>query len=412
MNILARLAVFLGASVLVACGGSSGSGGGAVGGSIRTTPVTTNQQGGQASYSGAQAALIADVASTDSLLMALEGRLAVPANLRPTARTVPGSGVTAYDRLRAPLANVIHKHRTVLSRITSRATPQAVTSASMACAVSGSYDYVLDTGLFSQEIRITYNNCNDNGSDVWNGFLSYGIRISGANSAEVTLRMGNGDGLIEADDLTVASYNGATLLSTSTFSLDYRIAMSALLQTEVDYRLQLHGAFQSGFTPDAANGAEASKTYHGSYNRFDVRTTWDNTTTYMTKTVKGGLAFSQTDNAVSPAAIQSVSLDYQKMLMTSQINASGNVELTLNGTVTSDFTPDHCYEGTFTFATLSPLVFDATTGQAVAGHLTINGTVHVIFNSDGSLSVSTDGGSTYVTYTRAELEGICLLPLH
>lgn len=401
-----QVGLMLGAMLLVACGGG---GGGASGGTapVRTTTISTAPQGAQASFSGAQAARIADVAASDSIMAVTGGGVYAPAG-----RVILQSSHAGYDKLRSPLSRLT-KHRLASEgRLKARAAPMAITTGTTQCVVSGSYDYTYDESLTSLDITETYHDCNDGLGEVLNGTLQFGMQVNSLTSVRVTLRFGDGDSAAEPTDFTIATYSGPTLLSTVTASLAYSVNIGGLAGTTVDYHLQVNGVFQAAFTADAANGDDASKTYSVEYDRFDTRSSWDSVTTIFTQSINGGFLLTKVDNGVAPPVTESARIGYRDFNLVSQINTAGNYQLAIDGLFSSDFTPDRCFEGTFAIKTIAPVEYDPATGQTVAGHLTINGSVHVVFNADGSVSVSTDGGTTYTTYTHAELESVCLLPLH
>ena len=77
-------------------------------------------------------------------------------------------------------------------------------------------------------------------------------------------------------------------------------------------------------------------------------------------------------------------------------------------TVVSTTPADRCIDGTFSIATNTPIQIDGVTGQTKAGQITINGNAVTTFNSDGSVSVSVDGGAA-VVYSQTELDSMCAL---
>ena len=87
----------------------------------------------------------------------------------------------------------------------------------------------------------------------------------------------------------------------------------------------------------------------------------------------------------------------------------GSLDITFDGTVTTDFTPDaDCEtEGTFTFVTETPLHIGSDEESCpVSGRIVINDTTEVDFNSDGSMDV-TVGDQTEHYESCNELDSVC-----
>jgi len=68
-------------------------------------------------------------------------------------------------------------------------------------------------------------------------------------------------------------------------------------------------------------------------------------------------------------------------------------DLSVTGSLSLTFNPEICQNGNFTFVTNTPVVFDDTLGYTTAGELTINGATTVLYNDDGSITVTTNGTS-------------------
>lgn len=390
--------------LLSSCGGD-GPGPGSGDTAVQTTTITTSQQGSQASYGGAQAAMLANTASTDSVLAVLNGTSYLPA-----APQTLKSGDAVYDRLGGSLTKLIKLRTTSSTRASAaRVGSMAATTEVIQCS-SGYYESSVSSTLTTFELIETYYNCDDGAGTVLNGTLYYAIHVTALNAATFTLRFGDGDNVLEPSDFTVVTSSGGTPLSTATASLTFSVDLNTVPNTTVTYKLDVNGALQDVYTNAAANGSNASQTDTLRYDSYAASVSWDSVTGIWSQRVNGGISLSRLNNAVNPAETTGASFVYQNLELDGQTNTAGNYILSIKGTISTDFTPDYCYEGTFTFSTVMPLEFSAATGQAIAGHLIINTAVHVLFNPDGSVSVSTDGGVTYTTYTLAELAGLCLLP--
>jgi len=66
-------------------------------------------------------------------------------------------------------------------------------------------------------------------------------------------------------------------------------------------------------------------------------------------------------------------------------------DMSVSGTLSIAFTPAFCQNGTFTFVTNTPVVYDDLLGYTTAGMLTVNGATTITYNADGSITVTTAG---------------------
>jgi len=391
------------ATLLVACGGGNGSGGS--GTVVTMTAITTSQQGSQASYGGAQAAMLANAASTDSVLAALSGT-----GFLPTSPQTFRSGDAVYDRLKGSLSKLVNLRISSYTRANvARAGTMAVTTEVIQCS-SGYYEASVGSTLTSFNMTETFYNCDDGAGTVLNGTLYYSVGIGSLNSVKITLRFGDGDDILEPADFTVVTSAGGELLFTATTSLAFSVDLTTVSGTTENYNLDVNGALQNVYTNAVANGSNALQTDTIRYDSYVARVSWDSVASTWSQRVNGGISLSRLNNAVSPAESTGVNIVYHNFEIDGQTNSAGNLTLSINGTISTDYTPDLCHEGSFTFATVVPLEFDITTGQPIAGHLIINNVVHVVFNPDSSVSVSMDGGVSYTNYTLTDLQGLCLLP--
>ena len=397
--------------LLASCGGGGSSGAA----STRTpTKIGTSQQGGQVSYTGVQSARAASVVATDAVAVALGGTTYAPAGLT-LQRSPAGSGNPVYDKVQGTLGHLLAVRRSSMNRATTalgktaRSAAATMATGTVYCdaSLTGYYDYSYSEGLTSIEVTETYHDCNFGTGEILNGTVYFSLRLASLTSIGFVFRLGNGDGALEPTDFTVATYSGTTLLGTSTASLTYSVDLDMPSATVTNYALQVNGAIENRFTPDSLNGADANKTYLAGFNHYAADVSFDSAVSTWSQTTNGALLLSKTDNGVSPATVESANIAYSKLQLGVQTNAGGNGVFTITGTITSDFTPDACHEGMFTFETVVPVEVSASTGQPLAGHLVINDQTHVIFNADGTVSVSLDGGATYATMTLAELENIC-----
>lgn len=95
----------------------------------------------------------------------------------------------------------------------------------------------------------------------------------------------------------------------------------------------------------------------------------------------------------SPDGSGSGSVRFSSYQIKAGSNATGSVSA-INGTFTFEFTPNICGEGTYTFVTNTPLQYDMYVGYYTAGKITINGNTTIVFNGDGSVTVTVSGATT------------------
>ena len=113
----------------------------------------------------------------------------------------------------------------------------------------------------------------------------------------------------------------------------------------------------------------------------------------------------------------SVSLNYSNFKLSITFTTTYE-DASVSGKVSIDFTPDECPggEGTFVFATITPVRYDIQQDKTTQGHITINSNTHIVWNSDDTITVwydangngSMDSGEVVQDHVSwDELEEIC-----
>jgi uncharacterized protein YfaP (DUF2135 family) len=116
--------------------------------------------------------------------------------------------------------------------------------------------------------------------------------------------------------------------------------------------------------------------------------------------VDGGVAETWTDGGVA--------LTFDDLALGSTVTGS-YYEETADGAVTVNFTPDVCFEGTFTIDTQVPIRFSFAEGHTVAGQVVINGNVTIVYNADGSVTVTLTGQAAADYASIDALESVCAI---
>ncbi len=110
------------------------------------------------------------------------------------------------------------------------------------------------------------------------------------------------------------------------------------------------------------------------------------TTTYTTNGTFG-------ESWLSSSGSNSMTATFSDFQLAVTAGAASEQEMSVSGTLGITFTPEICQNGTFAFVTDTPIVFDDALGYTTGGELTVNGATTITYNSDGSITVTTNGQS-------------------
>jgi hypothetical protein len=387
---------------------------------INITPISDDAQARDVSASGNESANL--MANSSNLL--LTGADAGFSTINPTSSSIPlpaiktfgGSTTEKFDSI-AALRNptVVTTGKKVLSQSITSAKSLSLISPSVAVDisvtgqvcndggnydVSGSYDDIALTYSFS----VTFNSCRDGGNQL-NGTVAYTGAFNVATATfNGTAIAGDGDGALEdLEDLVATRYEDNT----------YATEVANLVE-DLSYSYSLSNTSSNVNIESASFAANAN----GGIRYTDVLATESATVTYASLQLNGTHA---RDNGGTPGELPAdvvddvednsitanggVSLD--AVLIDASINYTGfrltqhetydYDDYTIDGTVAINFTPDTCTEGTYSFVTNVP-VRENNFGTTIAGEMVINGNVTIVFNADGTVTV-TVGTNPPVTYS-------------
>jgi len=390
-------------TLAVACGGGgSGSGGGGGG----STTVTTAAQGTNASAASSQSlSLAANSGTSLANLAQVTTQLGGAARFRSPAADKDARHVALHATQRkamglqgAKLASALRKAKSLAAG--QRA--QASTSGSEACLDGGSYSYdvtVQDTGAFS--LSLTYDACREDDEQV-NGPTTATGTFSATGAQNFTITQGDGDAIIEEDqDFTAMLFAPGSDYS----NLYAKYTATVVISASGSCADELCDTFNTTLT---ANGKEEFSNFIDEY-----------TITYTSLSISGSDTSSATGYTSTYAANGGVSeswaggqkgvaLTFDNLALGYTVTDS-YYEETADGAVKIDFTPDACFEGTFTIDTQVPVRWSYETGETYQGQVVINGNVTIVYDSDGSVTVTVTGQSADQYDSIDALESVCAI---
>jgi len=389
------------------------------------TTVDSNEQARDASSSGTQSANLA--ANSGNLLFtgSEAGLVAVPtgspAPATPRLKTFSGSTSDQFTKI-AALRNpaVATKTKNVVSRSVSRARSLAKSMARATvtinttdtCVDGGSYTAAgtWDDVAMTFTLTVTFNACREEGHEL-NGPIAFtGSHDETTKTFTGSATVGNGDRVLETtEDLFARKFEE---LGGDAYGLEVANLVEDLTHTFT---------FTDTSTPPDVESADFNMSANGALRYTDVGSGNSATLTYTNLSFVGDHSY---DNGGTPGELPAdvandvketsvmtnggISLDaplididvnYTDFRLT-EYEVATYEDYTIDGTVSTDFTPDVCNEGTFSFVTVIP-VRENNFGTTIAGKVVINGNVTVDFNDDGTVTV-TVAGSDPVTYASWE----------
>lgn len=368
------------ALVFAGCGGGSSDSG------PSATPITSSQEGSQASASTVQAVTMAQ--GSFSMFQGLSGFSSQVAGAPALPSTKMNNSLGSNDvletaaRLTAKLSNSgAAKAAAAAIKRAGGLAPTTYTVTGQPCGVSGTMDIdaVVDEAAGTGDIAFTFHQCVDF-EDVIDGTLSMHVTQSSA--------------VLNAN-VTIDGYNGGTLEETLT--------MNNLTFTQT---ATSGGANSMTFTVTASGSISVVNHITGetgtiTYSRLSqtVTATFDVNET-VSITTNGGISIEFSDNS----GTYSLSVTYRRLVLSATFTASYS-EFSTNGTVSFNFEPnDFCFEGTYVITTVTPIREE--NNQTVAGEVHINDNVIITFNPDGSVTVTVSGASEDFL-SIDDLEGVC-----
>jgi hypothetical protein len=380
------------AAFFASCGGGGGGGSSAP----TITPISTPAQGAQSAKAAVSTFRSMSNAGSSLTGMAGQGGLPLAPQIKMPVST--GSASTAADKFAARFATVVKKAEAM--RVSASGYPMPMT------CDSGSG--TIDMDASGTSMVMTSNNCR-NGDIMTDGIMSVSGISQSSNSGSGNITVGS-----DADPFIVTVYSGATstvidevitavvgmtftATGTSASDMSFTLSMTGYFD-DVDHVAHTHE--RQVVNNLSLSGGTGSTTTIGSVS-------YDVATLTLNGTVTGTTYVSDTDQTVSylegPNTFTNVVI-----VDKSPAFGIGDEYFSIDGTITVSTTPARCIEGRFLITTNTPVQIDGTTGQTKAGQITINGNAVATFNSEGSVSVSVDGGAA-VVYSRTELDSMCAL---
>ena len=408
---------------LTSCNSSSGGGGGGTTGTGTTSAISTTAEGAAATGAGTASAnagtALAEVGSSLGSLggSSLGAKPMVSKPARPLAQRDPKYAglVRMAQKVGGSLSMQKAATRLKTARSASR-TAMLVADISFTenCSLGGTvtFDGTFDTDTGAVDLTLVLNNCREE-DELIDGTMS----MSGTISLDETAFGNDMTLMMTFDSLTFQAYEEGVLQGTFVMNLTIDQSLSssgAETSFNESYTQTLAGTMT--FDEAGPGGANLSVTVDnlGIVGSFSV----SGSTVMFDDTINGDITQSYSEGGTT----HSVAIGYDDFTMTgtgtetffsSGLSAlshdpAGSFDITFDGSVTTDFTPDEdCdIEGTFVIVTLEPLHIGDEASCPVSGHLSVNGDTDAVFNADGSVDVTVGGETTHYE-SCDDLEGLC-----
>jgi hypothetical protein len=366
------------------------------------SPVSTNAQAAQAATASVKSAR--DVLVIGSALAMITSAVTGSGTglpFAPAVKTPSGTtNTTALTSFSTAFSPALTKTTDLrAAALTFPATIDCATNTTVTGGSTATPDSVTIVGSGIGPFTITFNGCREGAAQV-DGVMT--ATLTGVIAANLTL------GTV-ADPLTVTEYSGAT--SSSVIGVLKTTSSISFSQSGVTDTFAATGSFESwdyvahGHQRQAMTDLSiAVTTGTGTVGSADYQVDTFTVNGPSTATVY----VSDTDSTIN----YSESDSYSNFVIVDKSPAAGSPDfdyLTLNGTFGISTTPaDRCIDGTFSITTNTDVKIDNATEMIGEGQLTINGTAVAVYNADGSLTVTANGG-TSDTFSETELAALCSL---
>ncbi|MCK9418036.1 MAG: hypothetical protein M0R70_01500 [Nitrospirae bacterium] len=391
------------AMTMTACGGggSSDGGGGGGGGAI-----TTNAQGSSASASAAQSTSLASNSGV-SLSNIAEGSQSGPGASRfktPLAvkdakfNKVHAAQTRAMKVQKKKLASALKKAK---AAVTANRATVTIPATDDPCEDSGKMtfngDYDDVSGVFN--LTMTYYQCRELDEEL-NGATSVSGVYSTSGNDTITMKLGDADGTIESTDfmarLFTTGYGDVYATYIADMTLTGSVSCSNAACDTFTSTLSASGTEKYDDYINVYTFTYSSFSFTGS----DTTTTAGYTASY---TINGGISEAWTSGSTAEGA----SVTFTTFVLTFTDTAT-YYEETADGTVTLSFTPaDYCFAGTFTIDTVTPVRTSYATGLTTQGNVVINGNVTIVYNPDGTITVTVTGQTSDTFASNDAFEVVC-----
>jgi len=378
-GLLFVLAVMALALVFAGCGGSSDGPSG--------TPITSSQEGSQASASTVQAVTMAE--GSFSMFQGLSGfsSQVTGAPALPSTKMSNGFGQNDILATAAKLTGTLSKSRAAqaaAAAIKSAAgkAPEPINIPATQCGVDGTVaiNGTIDQVAGTIDVTFTFSQCRDF-EDIIDGTLNIQVtQTSAVITANVTI-----------DDYTGATLNETLTMNNLTFtqnltsgagSMTFTVAASGSINVENYVSSEMGTITYSGFSQSVTVDLDIND-----LGTVSIRT-------------NGGISLDFTDIS----GTYSLSVTYGNLVLSATFTSTYS-EFSVNGSVSFNFEPNNfCFEGTYVITTVTPI--REVNDQTVAGEIHINDNVVITFNPNGSVTV-TVSGSPEDFLSIDDLEGVC-----
>jgi hypothetical protein len=345
---------------------------------------------------------------------AVQSRAAIASNNREAAR-LQTMVARAMNRPKARFSAVVQQAK--------RASAQAAVPVNntYSCTYGGTYSetgsYDDVTGNFN--VTLTFSDCSEP-SDTGGVERSNGTVVAsgafGATSITFTEVIGSGNGTIGGgNDLTVDYF-----ATTTDTTVDATLLVDATLAGSLGCGGACDGSYPIILTLVLSANGTAQLTEAASVYTLALSNLSDSSgitlnsdgSSVLTDALNGGISESWT----SAGGARSAAFTFANFSQQLAIPASASYyDYSLNGTVTVDFNPDALctngtvVDGTYTVHTPTP-VRTMSTGQTSQGEVHINGNaVVIVFNADGTITVTVNGTVVPGVTTTDQLEAVCLI---
>jgi len=388
------------AVVMTNCGGGGGGGSSSDSGGGGTTDQTAPESQ-QAASGGGQSTSVASGSTETFTNLSNVGLSSVGGTAMPQFRSPKsiqkdaGLGITSRLAARFAKSKAVQAAVSGVRKAAAQKAQQTF-NGSGTCTDGGSYSY---TGTYDDvtqdyNLTFTFSNCREDTEQYDGEYTLVGTSLS------FSITLGN-----STTPFTIYEYDTAgTLVYSTTANITMSISSTgSSTQTGGSFTMTVDGDMTAH---DYVSGEDYSMTFSS----FTVNVSWSvdaNGVETMTVTVNGGVNESWTSGGTTYTLAISYT-DFSIQNVDYSANAGTDYDDTsINGTVAINFTPDaYCFEGTFTIATVTPIRWDNSVGHTVAGQITINTTVVITWNSDGTVTV-TENGTTVYTGSIAGLYSTC-----
>lgn len=387
---LVALAVLLASAALIAACSSGGGGGG-------TTPITTKEQGAKTAATGANVANT--VVNGKSGLSSMLGNQPTG----PDAPKLPDTNMSkAMKKIGAKMGPRVAKAKAIFK---AKKLAKAPVTETASCGDGGSMSLTYDDTNWLP-FTLTFDDCKESG--VWiNGVMKLNCSES-ATSYSCTYQIGEG-----STPFSEGYYNTGYTVKYEEWSALVTMNDSGVCTnadcTAANFTSTLNGSSEYEYISAAPSVDDPSYKDEMSFSNFSLSSDMEftDTTGTLSDKLNGSMSleFSE-DDGTGMAVVFAETDSFSNLTLEYTMNSSV-FTYSIDGTITVNYTPDVCGEGTYTFVTNEAVTYDFGTGLYTGGEIEINGTVVVRYTSTGDVRVSIDGGATFEDYDDATFDDLC-----